>query len=70
MEKMYVYPETVESAIEAETAKHVESLRSKADIVGYQSKLYQAVLQQGAGSRTVLRVSSRTVTAWNQVARA
>ncbi len=69
---MYVYPETVESAVVAETAKHVESLRSKADIVGYQSKLYQAFLQQGAGSRTVSlhNVRPRTVTLWNQIVRA
>ena len=69
MEKMYVYPETVESAIEAETAKHVDSLRSKADIVGYQSKLYRAFLQQGVGSRTVSlrQVTSRSATLWDQI---
>ena len=72
MEKMYVYPETVESAIIAETAKYTESRRSKADYVGYQSKLYQAFLQQGSGSQTVaLRsVTARPLSAWDQIVRA
>jgi hypothetical protein len=51
MEKMFVYPENLESvALDVTAVSDSDRVRSKAGIVSYQSKVYRALLDQGVGS--------------------
>jgi len=54
MEKMFVYPESLDSvAAEGVSIGDIEPVRSKAGIVSYQCKVYRALLEQGIASRNV-----------------
>jgi hypothetical protein len=51
MQKMFVYPEVIQSAIvDGLTVNEAERARSKAGIVSYRCKVYRARLGQGTES--------------------
>ncbi|PYR98360.1 MAG: hypothetical protein DMG15_24005 [Acidobacteria bacterium] len=51
MEKMFVYPETVESTGDAMAQENIENPRSRADVLSYRCKLYRTLLDQQTASR-------------------
>jgi hypothetical protein len=52
MEKMFVYPETLDRPIsEAKILSELELVRSRAATVSYRCKVYRASLEQGAASQ-------------------
>ena len=51
MEKMFVYPEAVESAVCGMTLESLENLLSTSDIVSYRCKLYRTRLDQQTASQ-------------------
>ena len=71
MEKMFVYPETVAHAIEAESMNRIEPFQSKARAVSSQSNLYRAVLEQcsessAVATRTAALKGIHEAKAWNR----
>ena len=56
MEKMFVYPETLESSVAWGIAlEDVESPHSRADVASHRCKLYRTLLEQRTASQKALR---------------
>jgi hypothetical protein len=52
MEKMFVYPETLESRVAWEMLfEDADNSRSRADVASHRCKLYRTVLEQRTASR-------------------
>ena len=51
MEKMFVYPETLDSTTSRMTVESNENPLSTADVLSYRSKLYRTLLDQQTASR-------------------
>ena len=52
MEKMFVYPETLDSKVAwAMPSDDAEAVHSRADVASHRCKLYRTLLEQGTASR-------------------
>ena len=51
MEKMFVYPETVEGIGSGKAAENTENPISRAEVLSHRSKLYRTLLEQQTSSR-------------------
>ena len=51
MEKMFVYPETVEGIGSGKPVENSENRISRAEVLSYRSKLYRTLLDQQTSSR-------------------
>ena len=50
MEKMFVYPETLESVGSGKAIENTENPISRAEVLSYRSKLYRTLLDQQTSS--------------------
>ncbi len=51
MEKMFVYPETIEAMGSGKAVENPENPISRAEVLSYRSKLYRTLLDQQTSSR-------------------